>query len=521
VSIFKRLIRSPASRTAAASYIAFTSTAFFGLLSIPIAVAFLEPAELGLWSIVNAFLGYLVWMDLGVGSATGRMMAEAVAKRDQSEINQWWTATRAVLVAQGLIVIVIGFVFIPLILHFLNIPGDLREDAIWLLVGGILITGISLPMRGAPGLLTAQNRFYWIPLIQATTPWINLLVFFLLLRKGLGLQAYIWAMATSQIATWIFYSTLILTGPNRPRMDLAGINRFRFVTLFKFSGNLTISGLSDAILKSMPAILIARLGGLAAVPVYNFTWKGPTLASGLVNRTYQSFYPGMQRNFVSGRQEEFRNKHQACGMLTLGIALSAAGMTLAFNNLILQALAGNAFYAGPAVNTAFALAMITMPMAGLFKLLMLIAGDLGKIPLLSILQLAFFILTAIVLWPFFGIIGIAFAFAITPLFKGIYGYFHGTKRCGFPIHGISKGVALAALSAMVLVVICGAIGNHMPWHSAWIITIPGRELVIPPITTLLVQLFPTFIGIVITAYSAVALFRSTGKVLPLSLTKKD
>lgn len=507
MSIFKRLIRSPASRTAAASYIAFTSTAFFGLLSIPIAVAFLEPAELGLWTIVNAFLGYLVWMDLGVGSATGRMMAEAVAKRDQSEINRWWTATRVVLVAQGLIIIVTGFAFIPLILRFLNIPNELREDAIWLLGGGIVITGLSLPMRGAPGLLTAQNRFYWVPLLQSVIPWINLAVFYILLRQGLALKSYIYAMAIGQLATWIAYSVMIITGPDRPRLDYSGISKARFFKLLKYSGNLSISGFSDAILSGLPAILIARLSGLATVPIYNFSWKGALLSSGLVQRTYQSFYPGMQRLFVTGRLDEFRKKHNSCGMLTLGISLSAAGMVLAFNTLIVQALAGSAFYVGPATNIAFALAMVTIPMCGLFNSLLKISGDLGKISLMSLAQLLFFVSAAMLLWPSLGLTGIAFAFALAPLLKGTYGYFRGTKGCGFTRHAISHNVALASIAAMAFVSTCGIIASYMPWQSGWIVIIPGRELNIPPCTTLIVALLPSIIGLVITARTTLILFR--------------
>lgn len=505
--ILKRLKKSPASRTAAASYLAFASTAIWGLVTIPIAVAYLQPEELGLWTVVNAFIGYLVWMDFGVGSATGRMMADAVATRNQSEINRWWTATRVVLVVQGLFITIIGLFFIPLILHFLNIPSNLREDAIWLLGGGILITGLSLPMRGATGLLTAQNRFYWVPLLQSFLLWVNLAIFYILLREGLGLKAYIWAMAVSQACTWIAYSTLIIIGPDRPRVDLSGITRPRLGKLFKYSGNLSVSGLSDGILRSLPAILIARLGGLTTVPIYNFSWKGPMLASSLVQRTYQAFYPGMQRLFVSGKIEELRLKHQAVGMLTLGISSVAAGMMLAFNTLIVQMLAGSSFYAGPAANTAFALAMVTIPMCGLFKILLLISGDLGKISLVSLAQLTFFTAATLLLWPVFGLAGVAFAFAITPLIKGAYGYFRGTRGCGLSRNAISKNVAIATIAAMALVLTCGTITTFMPWQSGWIVTIQGRELNIPPLTTLAVALIPTAIGAALITASAKALFR--------------
>lgn len=507
MDLIRRLSRSPASRTAAASYLAFASTALWGLVTIPVAVAFLDPLELGLWTVVNAFLHYLVWMDLGVGAATGRLIADAVAARDQTEINRWWTATRAVLITQGAIIIVLGLAISPLIIRFLSVPNELLADTRWLLIGGFLITGLSLPMRGTPGLLTAQNRFFWVPLIQVFSPWINFFVFFHLLREGQGLKSYIWAMAVGQAVTWIAYSCLIRTGPDRPRADFSGLQRTRFGKLFKLSGNMSVSGLSDSILNSLPAILIARLSGLANVPIYNFSWKGPQLASGLVQRTYQSFYPSMQRLYVTGQHEAFRQKHTTIGMLTLGIAMCAAALLLSLNTVVVQALAGDSFFAGPATNTGFALAMITIPMCGLFRILLPISGDLGKTALISLAQLAFFVGLSLLLWPAFSLAGVAFAFALTPLLKGVYGYVRGTKGCGFPPHGISRNVALASLAAMALVVTCGLLGSQLSWQSNFTLTIPGRTLNFPPLHTFSISALPALIGLPLIVYSTRGLLR--------------
>jgi len=494
MTLLKRLSRSPASRTAAASYVAFASTAIWGLVTIPIAVAFLDPIELGLWAVVNAFLHYLVWMDLGVGVATGRLIADSVVARDQPEINRWWTATRAVLVVQGLVIIAIGLSISPLILRFLNAPPELASDARWLLIGGILITGLSLPMRGAPGLFTAQNRFYWVPAISIFTPWVNLLVFFLLLRQGLGLKAYVWAMATSQAATWLAFTALILTGPDRPRTDFSGVNRNRFGKLFKLSGNMTVSGLSDTILNSLPAILVARLGGLASVPVYNFSWKGAYLFASLVQRTYQSFYPSLQRQYVTGDIEGFKIKHHNIGMVTLGIGLIAAGCILACNTLVVQLLAGSDFYIGAFGTIGFALAMLTIPMSGYYRILLKISGNLGKLSVISLLQLAFFAIVSIVAWETFGPAGVAIVFAFTPLGKGIYGYLRGTKACGCRLHEISGYVALYSLASMALVILIGFILLYLPQTGEFSLEIPGRLIVFPPFKSILIGFIPSILG---------------------------
>lgn len=508
MNLIKRLRRSASSRTAATSYLAFISTALWGLLSIPIAVAFLEPAELGLWTIVNVFLGYLVWMDLGVGSATGRLMAEAVATRNQDEINRWWTATRAVLYAQGLVIIIIGILCIPLIIGFLGVPDTMLSEARWLLLGGIILTGLSLPMRGATGLLTAQNRFYWVPLLQIIIPWINLLVFYLLLRAGMALKAYIFALAASQAATWICYYMLIRFGPDRPRFDRSGMEGKRFTRLLKFSSGLTVTGLSAAITNSLPAMVIARMGGLGMVPVFNFSWKGPLLMTDLVQRSYQSFYPTMQRTYVSGKRELFFQRHSDVGMLTLGLALCAAGAALAFNNMVVQLLAGSAFYSGPYVNIGFALTMIVIPISGLFRILIPISGNLGKSPIISVLQIPFFIILSVSLWNASGLIGVALALALTKSWNGIYAFIRSPANFGRKGRPISKNVAWASLAAMALVITCGFAGAQIPYVPGFAVSIPGRELLLPSLSVTFVNLIPSIFGAALTIYSAKKLYIS-------------
>jgi O-antigen/teichoic acid export membrane protein len=475
--IWNRLRTSRASRTAAASYLAFFSTALWGLVTIPVAISFLNKEELGLWTVINAFLGYLIWMDLGVGGATGRMLADSVAKSDRDEINRWWTATRVVLICQGCVVAIIGLLLAPALILLLDVPPALEAEARWVLSYGAIITGLSFPMRGAPGLLMAQERFYWVPLVQAVTPWLNLIVFYLLLRAGWGLKAYVWALAASQAATWITYYLLIRFADDRPRFDRAGLERRRFGKLFAFSGNLTVIGLVDTMMLTLPALMIARLGSLSAVPIYNFSWKGPLLASGLVARTYQSFYPGLQRLYVSGERELFRHKHEQVGKITVGVSLIAAAGILGCNTSLVHLLTGGGFYIGAYGNLWFALAMVTVPISGYFRILMPISGNLGKNALVSVCKLPVALGLGVLLWGNYGLSGIAASFALAPLLNGVYGYFRGTANCGFTRHKISSKIALQSIASAALIMIIGTLIANLPVTAPSMTFLEGRLLI--------------------------------------------
>lgn len=422
---------------------------------IPVAVAYLEGPQIGLWAVVNTMLSYLLWMDLGIGAATGRLIADAVANDDRDEIDRWWTVTRVTLWIQGCLVIGIGCAIVPLAIGWMNVDELLVGEAKTLLYGGVLVTGLSFPVRGTTGLLTAQNRFHWIPLMQGTIPWFNFLAFFLCLQAGWGLKSYLFGLAVSQLAIWICCRAFIVFGPYKPKWNGSGIKKARFLSLFKLSGNMAIVGLVATILRGLPTMMLARLGGLSVVPVYNFSSRAPQLGGTLVGRTYHSFYPGLQRLHVSQRRDAFLERHLAVGRVTLSAALCGAAIVLAINPMIVQLIASDQYFSGLFANIWFAVALISVPFAGLFQILLPISGSMGKAAPVSVVKLLASIYLAIIGWNWYGLAGVAAVFALLPLVDLVYAWFRGTKSCGYTYREISPQLLSFGIVAIVLTVLTG------------------------------------------------------------------
>ena len=450
--LISRIRKTNAGKNAAASYLAFISTFAWAFISIPVAVHFLDKDEIGTWAIVNALLTYLTWMDLGIGQATGRLIADSVTNRDQVELNRWWSATRFVLWVQGALVMVLGLVMSNLAIDFFKIHPDHVSSTKVLLVGGSIVTGLSFPFRGAVGLLTAQNRYYWAPLVQAVCPWINLVVFYLMLRSGYGLKSYIVGLGFSQIFTWIAFTLLVRSSSDRPRWDARGIAKKRLGKLFALSGNMAMVGLVGSVITSLPNILVGKLGSVGLVPTYNFSSKGPQLGGNLIAKIYYSFYPGLQRLHISGLEDDFRERFQAIGLMTIACGLVGSAIVLLANPTLVHLLAKNKYYAGSETNLWLAVGVITIPMSGLFQILLPISGAMGKLPILSGLKLILGIATSVTLWPRFGVTGIASTFALLPAIDGIYCYMRGASNCGYRPHDLGGKIAACTGLAMLLVI---------------------------------------------------------------------
>lgn len=506
LKIVKRLTGSHAARNAAASYFSFFSVSLWGFLSIPVAVAYLDKEQLGLWAMVNVVLTYLIWLDLGVGSATGRLIAKAVADRDQPEINRWWTATRAVLYAQAVLVVLIGLALVPVTVSLISPSDTYRRETVEIMVGGVLLTAIFFPMRGVPGLLTAQQRFHWVPLISGLSPWANLLVFYLLLKAGWGLRAYIAALAVSQLLTRFAYMWALRAGPDCPKWDRAGITRSRFSALFGYSSKITVVGIVEALVKTLPTVIIARAGGLALVPVYNFASKVPMMGYSLAARSYQSFYPALLRLHVDGKRELFEAKYRQLCHLTLGIGLIGGGLLLAFNRSVIHLLAGEGFFPGDYANIWFSVSLITIPLTGLFVVLILLSGDMRNIAWIYLLKMILAVPGGYLAWKMAGMAGITAFFTLLPLIGAYYGYHHGGRACGTQSmrRTCARAAGIALLGALLLF-ICGHFAAQIAeadWTLEWI----GRRLYLPGFTKLALFSVPSILGGILVAYAIKGLY---------------
>lgn len=477
----KRLKQSRAARNAAASYLAFVSTSLGGLISIPVAVAYLSKAEMGLWTIVFVMVTYLLWLDFGIGNATGRMIAGAMAKQDQTEINRWWTLSIGVLGILGLIVALVALGISPFLGSWLNIPPEQTADALWLFLGTALVCAIGMPVRAYPGLLVAQERFHCVPLVQAIHPWLQLGVFWSLLHAGFGVRAYFPALMFSQVCGWFILVWQVHRKGMHFKLDFGGWTRSRFRELFSYSSSLAVLGISSSFIQSLPALLLARLGGLPIVPVYNLSYRGPTMVTSLSQRTIQSFYPNLQKLFVTGDRGRFIEKYRELNQLGVWISLIGAGAVLAGNRTLICWLANIEFYAGHWTNVGFAcIVLATSFVASLVNLLQY-SGKMGKMSLIAVLELPVACILLMTGLHFFDLPGLAAAFALIPLLiRGPYAFVVGSNHCGFPAWKLCGSAILALATALILVIAAGIWCGADPAELTTI-EILGRSTTLPTI----------------------------------------
>jgi O-antigen/teichoic acid export membrane protein len=263
----------------------------------------------------------------------------------------------------------------------------------------------------------------------------------------------------------------------------------------------------EAFLSGLPALILARMNALSAVPVFTFTNKAPQLITGLVRRTYHAFYPRLMRLHVTGERNGFRNLHLAVGKLVIGIGLAAAGTILALNACIVELLAGNEFFAGKATTVWLAVIVLLVPVCALFESLLQFSGSMGKAPLVAIGKLIVGTVLSVAGYSAYGMPGLAAALATTPLFNAVYGYFRGAQKCGFSPGSLSSSLVLESALAVLLILAAGFFPTPPPVAHAFV-ELAGRQIPLPSGSEILPGLFVTIAGIFRAAFAFVAFRRS-------------
>ena len=415
-----------------AGYFCFASVAIYGICSIPLAVRFLNKEELGLWVLITQVVGYLIFLELGVGACSGRTLASPLASGIQEEIDKAWSTIVVLLSVMGLAMAIVGLSLQPLILEYFKIPSYLHTEAFFVLSGSILINALLVPLRGASGVLLCQERYYWSLIIQGVLPWINFFSFAIFLLLGLGMRSYVYSGLIVAISQYFWFNYLLSKGPHKIRFRPRLVSFQTIKPILGYSSSMIMWSLAPALLASVPPLVIARHVGLDQVTIYNVTSRVPTMMGTLAMRIYSSFFPRMQSLYISGNLASFLPLYRFASNLSvwsLGVFLTVA---ILVNPFAVDFLARPDFYGGTLVTTFFIIGIFSVGVGEHLGNLFIFAGKPKLISIILGIEIVVAYTSAVLASTRFGIIGVAASVALAPLVCRIpYYILFGPRTCGY------------------------------------------------------------------------------------------
>lgn len=473
-----RIRGSKVLKNSVAAYSFQFSLLVCGLAAIPAMVRHLSKEQIAIWVVASSLGSFMSLFDLGIGDAIGRKIAGAVASGDQSEINRWWSVSKALLVCMALPLLVAGLCLAPWFSKFMSLSAEMAGTANHVFGWMVVITALGMLNRGVTGLLVAQERAHLPLLGQTLAAWINLIVLLSLLSMGKGIFSCVIAYGARMLVIWVYYFALVRFGPNPPRWDASGLEMNRIKSLFGFSFSFCFTMIVDLAFSSLPTLALARFGGTALVPALAFSGRASNLLVGFVNRTFWAFYPGLLQLQLAGHSKLLAMKHRRASLLTFALSLFVAGGIVTFNRSFVTILAGEEFYVGVVANAVLAMIVLVVPASHVFRSFLNLGGSMGRVAVLAVVSTAIAVALSWGGYKIGGLPGLLVPFFIPVVALGAYGWLHGTRMCGFPRTTISLVGVYGAIAACMLLMV-PTLMDHLGYGTVQHLTLWGRRIPLP------------------------------------------
>ncbi len=246
-----------------------------GILSIPLIVRGLGADRFGLLSLTWVVVVYFTAVDLGMGRAATKYIAEALGKGNDRQISELLSTAVVIQGIFGSVGALVLYALTPLLVtRVLNISPELSREAQTTFYVLTLVIPIVLISNSFSGALEAAQRFDLVNAVRipaSTTTFVMPLVG---LIWDLHLPGIVALILASRLV--VLLVLMILDFRVFPEFKAFSVSRNLFAKLLRYGGWLTVTGLIAPLLVYIDRFLIASLISMAAVAYYTVPYEGIT-----------------------------------------------------------------------------------------------------------------------------------------------------------------------------------------------------------------------------------------------------
>ncbi len=305
-------------------YALLAVNSFYTLASVPLALSYLTKAEFGLWALVSQIAGYLLLVDLGVTSASSRILVDYKDDRTTPEYGSVIKTNLAVAAAQSGILLLAGTVL------FASVPilwssEPLTKEFSWLLLGQCALLAVSMPSRVFSSVLWAHQRQDIVHYAEMLLFLVNFTALWIGFEAGGGVYSMLWAQAAGVLVSRVGILAACFKLGLMPAPGCWGrATADRFRSLFGFSKDIFLFALGSQMINTSQTLLVAPLLGLETAGVWAVCTRTFTLANQIVWKILDASSSSLSEMLVRRESDRMFNRFRGVTVLTLGTAALGA-----------------------------------------------------------------------------------------------------------------------------------------------------------------------------------------------------
>jgi len=302
------------------------------MLTVPLALSYLQQAEFGLWALVLQMVNYIALIDLGMSTATVRTLIDYKDNRDSGEYGTVLLTGGVVSLVQGLIIIAIGVAGSFYAGDWLNVDAHLKDDFVILALGQSIITGLRFAFRPLNLVLYANQRHDLVNWIEGVGVIVATVGLWLGLKCGSGIFSSLWSNGASTVTVILIYLVACAKTRVLPRRGQWG--RFcmkQFRGLFSYGKDIFLFIVGYQVITASQVILVTRVLGLDAAGIWVIGIRTYNLIIQLLSRIIDSSTPGLSEMWVRNERDRFFRRYRDVVTASASCAVCAGVMLAACN----------------------------------------------------------------------------------------------------------------------------------------------------------------------------------------------
>lgn len=312
------------------SYATIAVNILYTVVSIPLALHYLDNEEFGLWVLVTQMAGYLMLLEFGMSGSVARSLSD---HKDEVETGVYGSILRTgsrVFMIQGAAIVVLGLALAWFAPTMMDLPEHLHRPFILLMSAQALLNGAKLSVGALASPLWSHQRLDLSNLAGSS----GMIVTFVVLWLGFHLGWHIYSLTVATAAgfcvsiamIWMSCRRLGLYAPKeyRGRFDPA-----LFKQLFRFGSDLFLLNLGAQLLSASQVIVVSRMLGIESAAVWAIATKIFSMAQQFVSKILESSVGGLAEIFVRKETDTLKKRfHDVVAISAVMAVAASAGIAL-------------------------------------------------------------------------------------------------------------------------------------------------------------------------------------------------
>jgi len=239
----------------------------------PFLVHTLGDMKYGIWSLIGSLSGYMLLLDLGIGSSLTRYVSKFLKIKDNQNLVSFINSAIALYMILGLMIILVSPLTANLLLKFIKFDIDVRHIVHFLVIIVSVDAATFLIVASLRSIFQGLQRYDIINLVFCLLAIIKAFCFYLFLSNGFGLLSMGIIALTANLTIVIIFYLIIKINYGFIHFNFKTIERTSIKSIYNYSLFTFINMIANLFIYKTDSFVIGYFLSTSAITYYSISWS--------------------------------------------------------------------------------------------------------------------------------------------------------------------------------------------------------------------------------------------------------